>query len=580
MLRGPEARLRLVTALLIAILLPVIGQLVRLQILDRDRYLAEVEELVMRPYALPVPPAGTVRDRNGDLLVGNIPIYSVGAQIDLITDTQIAAAELAPLLGLDEATLLEKFIIREDEEDLNWVWRRLADGIRGDNAEAIKELMETWNWLTLEATWQRFYPESELASHTLGFVNDDGNGYGIEASQYHLLQPRPAAGMGEVDVLRVPLSEELAKGELRAFAGTDITLTIDRTIQAFVEGELDKALRLYGASGGTILVMNPQTGEILASASYPDYNPSLYNIYDASEQYRFVDPAVSVVYEPGSVFKMFTVAIALDSGSVTQDWSYYDSGLIEYGGVLVSNSDGAAHGQQNLQGVIDHSLNVGVATLTTQHIGADVFADYLLRFGFGRPTNVGLFGEAAGLVHLPWDLNWSDGYLATNAFGQGIAMTPIQLVTAASMLANHGMMMKPRLITERRTPEGQVVTIPPKEEGQLVSVETADYVVSLMEHAVENTIVKAQVPGYRIAGKTGTAQIPVSGGYDPVEVITSFIGFGPLPDPQLLILVKLDRPQVDLNVRWGTQTAAPVFNQVASRLFVLLGIPPTEPINP
>ncbi|MCD6284488.1 MAG: penicillin-binding protein 2 [Anaerolineae bacterium] len=580
MIRGPEARLRLVTALLIAALLPVIGQLVRLQILDRDRYQAEVDELVMRPYALPLPPDGTIRDRNGDLLVGNIPIYSVGAQIDLITDTQIAAAVLAPLLDLDEGALLEKFVIREDEEDLRWVWHRLAHGIRGDNAEAIKKLKESWDWLTLEPTWQRFYPEAELASHTLGFVNADGNGYGIEASQFHLLQPRPAAGMGEVDVLRVPLSEELAKGKLRAFAGTDITLTIDRTIQAFVEGELDKALELYGASGGTILVMNPQTGEILASASYPDYNPSLYSTYDVSEQGRFVDPAVSVVYEPGSVFKMFTVAAALDSGSVTQDWSYYDSGLIEYGGVLVRNSDGAGHGQQNLQGVIDHSLNVGVATLTTQHIGADVFADYVLRFGFGRPTNVGLFGEAAGLVHLPWDLNWSDGYLVTNAFGQGIAVTPIQIATAASALANHGTMMKPRLITERRTPEGRVVVIPPKVAGQPVSAETADYVVGLMEHAVETTIVKAQVPGYRIAGKTGTAQIPVSGGYDPVEVITSFIGFGPLPDPQLLILVKLDRPQVDLSVRWGTQTAAPVFNLVASRLFVLLGIPPTEPIDP
>jgi cell division protein FtsI/penicillin-binding protein 2 len=580
MMRGPEARLRLVTALLIAALLPVIGQLVRLQVLDRDRYQAEVQELVMRPYALPLPPAGTVRDRNGDLLVGNIPIYSVGAQIDLITDTQIAAAVLAPLLDLDEVTLLEKFVIREDEEDLRWVWHRLAHGIRGDNAEAIKKLKESWDWLTLEPTWQRFYPESELASHTLGFVNADGNGYGIEASQFHLLQPRPAAGMGEVDVLRVPLSEELAKGELRAFAGTDITLTIDRTIQAFVEGELDKALNLYGASGGTILVMNPQTGEILASASYPDYNPSLYSTYGVPEQDRFVDPAVSVVYEPGSVFKMFTVAAALDSGSVTQDWSYFDSGVIEYGGVLVRNSDGAGHGQQNLQGVIDRSLNVGVATLTTQHMGADVFADYVLRFGFGRPTNVGLFGEAAGLVHLPWDLTWSDGYLVTNPFGQGIAVTPIQMATAASALANHGTMMKPRLITERRTPEGRVVPIPPKVAGQPVSAETADYVVGLMEHAVETAIVKAQVPGYRIAGKTGTAQIPVSGGYDPVEVITSFIGFGPLPDPQLLILVKLDRPQVNLNVRWGTQTAAPVFNLVASRLFVLLGIPPTEPIDP
>jgi len=576
MLRGPEARLRLITVLLIAAVLPVIWELVRLQVLDRERYQTKVEELVVRPYALAAPPVGTIRDRNHDLLVGNIPIYSVGAEIGLITDTTMASDELAPLLGMDPA-VLEQML---GDEEWPYVWRRLADGIRGEAAETVKDLKQTkWNWLTLEPTWERFYPEGELAAHALGFTNKDGNGYGIEASQYHLLQPRPASALGEVDVLRVPLSEELAKGKLRAFPGSDLTLTLDRTVQAFVEGELEKAMVEYGASGGTIIVMNPKTGAILASASYPDYNPSLFSHYDASEQRRFVDPAVSVVYEPGSVFKVLTIAAAIDSGSITRDWSYMDNGLIEYGGVTVYNFDRSSRGHQNLQGVVDHSLNVGVATLATQFIGPETFADYILRFGFGRPTNVGLFGEAAGLVHLPTDLAWADSFLVTNPFGQGIAVTPMQMATALASLANHGTMMKPRLVVERVTPEGEVVPVPPKVVDQTVSAETADFVVGLMEHAVNNTIVQAQVPGYRVAGKTGTAQIPIAGGYDPVDVITSFVGFGPLPDPEVLILVKIDRPQVERNLRWGTQTAAPVFSTVAERLFVLLGIPPTEPVD-
>jgi cell division protein FtsI/penicillin-binding protein 2 len=285
---------------------------------------------------------------------------------------------------------------------------------------------------------------------------------------------------------------------------------------------------------------------------------------------------VSVAYEPGSVFKVITVASALDSGSVGPDWSYYDSGSIEYGGVIIQNSDRQPHGTQNLYGVISHSLNVGVATLTTQWMGHDVFYQYVRNFGFGRTTGIGLAGEASGLVHMPTDWNWTDSFLATNAFGQGIAVTPIQLATAVSALANHGTMMSPYIVAERRYPDGRIVTTSPRELGQPVKPATADLVVDIMENAVEQSITGAQVPGYRIAGKTGTAQIPVSGGYDPVEVITSFVGFGPLPDPEVLIYVKLERPQVPLHLRWGTQTAAPLFQRVASRLFVLLDIPPAS----
>ena len=580
MLRGPESRLRLVAVFLIAALIVIVLQLARLQILERDRIRGEVEALVSRPYQLPEPPDGVIVDRNGDLLVGNMPTYDVGAEIRLITytvtTTQHAANTLAPLLDMDVSLLEEQLTISPGDADADnaIIWRPLARGIGGPATETLEELQEDWYWLTLQPGWKRYYAEGTLASHTLGFVNDDGNGYGLEAFQLRFLQPKPAMAKGEVDAYTNPLGRELASRQLRAYPGTDIRLTLDRTIQAYVEGELDKALVEYGAEGGTILVMDPRTGAVLASASRPHYRPYDFVAQAKEDDEIFVDPAVSVAYEPGSVFKVFTVAAALASGTVDANWSYYDAGHIEVGGVVIRNSDRQAHGQQNLQGVIADSLNVGVATLATQ-MGGETFYQYVRLFGFGRTTGIGLTGEAPGLVHMPTDWDWTDSFLGTNAFGQGIAVTPIQMATAVSALANHGRMMAPHIVAERRYPDGRIVTTPVRELEQPVDAATADYVVALMENAVERTITNAQVPGYRVAGKTGTAQIPVSGGYDPSEVITSFVGFGPLPDPELLVLVKLVRPQVPLHLRWGTQTAAPLFQRVASRLFVLLGIPPS-----
>ncbi|MGC9521912.1 MAG: peptidoglycan D,D-transpeptidase FtsI family protein [Anaerolineae bacterium] len=578
MLRGPDTRLRLVGGFLIAGLLLILGQLFRLQVVERSRYQPEVEELVRRPYTLPVPPSGVILDRNGDLLVGNVPIYDVGAEVNLVGNysvTQRVAEELAPLLDRDVNSLFEDLWIEDPGTDV--VWRPLAYGVGADAGNELKELKETrWPWLTLEPKWERYYAEGTLASHTLGFVNAEGYGYGVEAFQQRFLQPKPAMGRGEVGVLSEPLASSLAKGKLRAYPGIDLRLTIDRTIQAFVEGQLDTALAEYGASGGTILVMNPRTGEILAVASRPNYRPYDYADYSEGEQDVFADPAISVAYEPGSVFKVVTVAAALDSRSVGLDWSYFDSGVIEYGGAVIRNSDFQGHGWQNLQGVLDRSLNVGVATLTTQYMGSDVYYRYLRRFGFGQKTGIALTGEASGILNMPTDYDWSDSNLATNAFGQGIAVTPLQLATAVSALANHGTMMTPYIVAEWRYPDGRTVTAEPRALAQPVRPETADAVAEMMTNVVANRITNAQVPGYAVAGKTGTAQIPVSGGYDPVDVVTSFIGFGPMPDPQVLILVKLERPQVPMHLRWGTQTAAPVFSQVAQRLFVLLGIPPAD----
>jgi cell division protein FtsI/penicillin-binding protein 2 len=198
----------------------------------------------------------------------------------------------------------------------------------------------------------------------------------------------------------------------------------------------------------------------------------------------------------------------------------------------------------------------------------------LRAFGFGQTTGVEVAGESAGLVHLPSDWNWSDSYLATNAFGQGIAVTPLQLVTAISAIANDGVMMQPHIVAERRYSDGRNVVVLPKPMAQPISAETARAAAEIMAQSVDKKSDKLEIPGYRIAGKSGTAQIPTTGGYEPDSVIGSFVGFGPWPDPQVLILVKIDRPNVPAAQRWGEYTAVPVFRRVMTRMFVLMGVPP------
>ncbi len=575
-MRGPEARVRFIAFLLIAVSVLLVMQLVRIQVLEHPRYQKEAKALVERHYALPDPPWGLVLDRNEDLLVGNMPVYDVGAEVDMVHDPVAAAEQIAPYLHLPQSDLVAALTMERAEKELPLVWHPLAHGISREVAEALAALHLPW--LTLTPTWERVYPEGQLAAHLLGFVNAEGKGYGLIAYEQRLLRSERQVQLGEVTGASAPMPREAASDVTVPYPGTTLRLTIDRTVQAFVEGELDKALQDYSAEGGTIIVMDPRTGAILAMASRPTYEPGRFADYPPDELWRFADPAISATYEPGSIFKLVTVAAALDSGKVDLDWSYNDVGYLDYGGIRVYNWDRRAYGQQDLQGLLAHSLNVGAATLSTQVLGPQLFYEYVRAFGFGQPTGIELMGEAAGIVHLPSDWRWYDSYLATNAFGQGIAVTPLQMAVATAAIANEGRMMYPYVVAERLYADGRRVSIVPRQAGQPISPQTARALSELMARAVEQEVPQAQIPGYRIAGKTGTAQIPVEGGYDPEAIIASFVGFGPLPDPQLLIFVKLDRPHVPADMRWGSQTAAPVFRRVASRLFTLLRIPPSEDV--
>ncbi|OQA17162.1 MAG: Stage V sporulation protein D [Chloroflexi bacterium ADurb.Bin360] len=574
MLRNPESRLRLISLLLIALLLLVVGQLVRLQVFEHPRYVAEAKQMLERQYSLPAAPMGKILDSNGALLVGNLPVFEVDAYLERTDETETAIPELAVILNRPEAELRTALTFPETYTGTH-VWAPLARDVTSDTLRQVRAM--NLRWVTITPTWKRYYAEGALAAHVLGFANAEGYGYGVQAYQWRLIYTPPEFSAGAISGQNEPLPEEVARRSVTPVPGVNLRLTINRTIQAYVEGELDKALVEYQAEAGTIIVMNPQTGEILAMVSRPSYEPSRYADYAATNQSAlFVDPAISKAYEPGSVFKLITVASALDAGLVDTNWTYEDTGMLEYGGVVARNWDRAAHGVQDLEGLLARSLNVGAATLTTRVLGAERFYKSVAAFGFGQLTNVELANEAQGLVHMPADWDWQDGFLVTNSFGQGIAVTPLQMAAAVAAIANDGVMMRPHIVAERISSDGNSVLIAQTPIGQPISAEAAQTLTELMARAMETRMKQATVPGYRIAGKSGTAQIPVSGGYDPDDIIASFVGFGPLPDPQVLILVKLDRPAIDPLLRWGSQTAAPLFQRIAARLFVLLQIPPTE----
>jgi len=548
--------------LLIGLALVLVAQLTQVQVVNHQFYDDWGREQRERIIAVAAPPRGVIRDRNGCLLAGNEVMYAIEADTVYVVDVEGAAAQLAPLLHMPASQ-----IARRLKSDAPWI--QLASPVPKEVGERVAEL--GLQGITVCPLWVRRYPEGDLASHLLGFCNAEGRGfYGVEGFHDGLLQPKKVDRAGPVDLTSDQVPWTVAPVMLPQ-AGDELILSIDRTVQAVVEEELMRAVYQYQATSGTIIVMDPRTFEVLAMASLPDYAPGRYNEFYTFDRPPFDDPAVSKQYEPGSVFKVLTVAAALDSGAVTPEMTYYDQGWIEVGGVVIWNAYDMV-GQHDVADILIHSLNVGAAWLSTR-MGRDSFYRYVMAFGIGRPTGIDVAGEAAGQLWLPEDYeHWHDSNLGTNAFGQGLAVTPIQMIAAVATVANGGVRLRPHVVGQRIGPDGAVTAYRTVVEAQVISPETAQIVTDMMERAVEDAG-RIGLEGYRIAGKSGTAQIPVPGGYDRERTITSFVGFGPLPDPQLIILVKLDRPGTS---SWASETAVPAFRQLAERLFVVLGIPPDD----
>ncbi len=518
------------------------------------------------------PDRGEIYDRDGHLLAGNKTVYEIGVQLTEVHDPRAVALAVGGALGLNSDDLYNQ--IATPEKGLQYVV--LADYVDSDKAAQLQKLQEataaetppgrisSLEGLHFQPHPERSYPEGSLASNVLGFVSREGRGYfGIEEKYNTLLAGNPIQ-------VRVPTDPHKAVDIPRVPDGTTLVLTLNRDLQASVEQILDASLKKYGADNGTIVVMDPKTGEILALASSPRMDPTQFwkysSVYHNASEF---DRAISMPYEPGSTFKILTMAAALDTGTVTANTPFLDTGAIMVGGATIRNWDDAAWGPQDMIGCLQHSLNVCLAWVSTT-MGAQNFYGYMNRFGIGHLTGVDLAGEAAGRLKMPGDGDWYPVDLATNAFGQGVSVTPMQMLMAATAIAGDGRMVTPHVLYAM-VRDGRQYSVPPQYAGSPISENTAHTLSNMLAISLEQESSNALVPGYRVAGKTGTAQIPGDFGYEAGVTNASFIGWGPVDDPKFMVYVWLEKPSASI---WGSETAAPVFAQVAQEATVILDIPP------
>lgn len=408
---------------------------------------------------------------------------------------------------------------------------------------------------------RRVYPEGSLAAHALGYVGWTDQGqigrYGIE----EYFNKSLAGDLGWLFNERDTTGAFIGVGTSNfqpPTDGQDVTLTIDRVIQAIIEEELKNGVEKYGAERGSMVVMNPKTGAILGMATYPTFDPNYYYaITKASVQ---ANPVVSDIFEPGSILKPLVMAAAIEEGLIEPDTTMTDSGPVHVADRVINTFDGKHYGVQTMTQVLEQSNNVGMVWVG-QKLGEEKLYDYARRFGVGEQTGIELAGETRSTLPAPSD--WNVTTVATTSFGQGIALTPIQALNGINAIANRGVLMQP-YITAKRTPTSV---------RKVVSDATANKVSSMMVSVIENGVAGlARVPGYYLAGKTGTAQVPDERGkYSPDRKIISFVGFGPMEDPQFSILVKLDNPA---GLSFASGTAAPMFRNVAEKLLNYYQIPP------
>jgi cell division protein FtsI/penicillin-binding protein 2 len=525
-----------------------------------------------------VPARGLLYDRWGNLLAGNRTVYEVGVELQFVENPQTIAQTVALMLDVDYAEAFAKASLEPSDTA---VYAVLADNVPQQEIDKleilIKEMQASYagskgdnlpslSGLVYTPHLGRIYPEKTLASNILGFVSQENQGYfGVEERFNELLAGKPKTVLVPLDPNRVQEIPEVPDG-------ASLILTIDREIQRSMEELVDAAVAESGSASGTIVVMNPKTGEVLALATMPRLD--LNEFWRYGEVFPKDTPfnrAVSQAYEPGSVFKVLTMAAALDSGAVTAETTFVDTGAIEVGGALIYNWNMGAWGPQDMTGCLQHSLNVCLAWVATQ-IGPNDFYRYLQAFGIGHLTGVDLAGEATGRLKVPGDNDWYAADLGTNSFGQGVAATPIQMATAVSAIANNGVMMAPQIVRSVVN-GGYQHNIDQRMIGVPIKPETARKLTEMLAVSLETESSDALVEGYRVAGKTGTAEIPTPFGYTSNATNASFVGWGPVDDPQFLVYVWLEKPQTS---PWGSVVAAPIFRRAVEKLVVLLNIPPDD----
>jgi cell division protein FtsI/penicillin-binding protein 2 len=545
----------------------IVGRLVHVQILHHQRYWLEAQEEHLDKRLVHAE-RGAILDRNGFPLATSLDVFDVYVDRRTWRDNAALlpriASELAPLINEDAGQLQAK-LADESKGPIELV----AMSVEFGTGEAIEKLGLP-GVLLAEGT-KRYYPEGDIASAVLGFLGRDHSGLaGLEADLDAVLGGSPGAIFFERDGGGQPIAfgqSRIQPGQ----PGADVRLTIDRYIQRLVDTTLDQEIKDHRASGGTIIVMEPKTGAILAMASRPSFRLSSLSLEAANlDLYR--NRAVTDLYEPGSVLKVVTMATAIDQGLVNPNTTYNDTGTVDRGGFTFKNWDFSANGITTMTQLLQKSLNTGAIWLSDL-IGATKLYESLKRFGFGEPTHSGLGGEAAGLLRTNKDNGWYPADLATNSYGQGIAATPLQVITAISAVINGGNLMRPYIVQEISGPDGRRV-YEPVVVRQTISAKASETMVQMMNAVVDGVpFHRAQVKGYHVGGKTGTTLVSIPTGYALDSTLASFVGFAPAEAPAFIMLVKIDTPQDD---PLGGIVAAPVFGKLAPQILAYLNIRPYD----
>lgn len=511
-----------------------------------------------------LPKRGEVRTSDGFPLASNKVSYLVFANPKEILEKDKTSRLLSPILKKEVASISALL-------DMNRYWVALGSKVSSVDKDEIEKL--NLPGIGFDDQSIRFYPEASIGAKLLGFVGknelgDDVGQFGLEGYYDRQLRGKEGVAKQIHDALGRPILAKLnnTSGEID---GRDLILHVDRVLQFILEDELKTGVEQYGAVGGMAAMMDPKTGGILAMATFPSFDPEKY--YEHSSE-QFKNGFITDTYEPGSTFKPLIMAAAINEGVVKPDTVCPNcSGPVEIGGYEIKTWNDTYRQNLNMIEAIQYSDNTGMV-FAGQKLGLDRMLEYFDRFGLGEATGIDLQGEVTPTIR-PRS-NWYPIDLATASFGQGISVTPIELLSAFASLANNGIRMEPHVVASVETPEGEVIAIPPKVVQRTVSEKTTKIMTEILVNAVEKGEAKwAKPEGYRIAGKTGTAQIPVEGHYDPNQTIPSFIGFAPADNPKFVMLVVLDRPTKSI---YGSETAAPIFFRIARKALTYYNIAPTQ----
>jgi cell division protein FtsI/penicillin-binding protein 2 len=561
-------RLALLIVVFAASTATLVARLAYIQIANHERYRLEAREEHWDKREVRSS-RGAILDRNGYPLATTLDVWDIyidrrAWRENFDEKTLKVANALAPLVNRPVEALLAR--LRDQSEGPVSL---LVDGIEFDTGREIEAL--GLGGVQLAKGTKRYYPEGDVASGLLGFLGRDHSGLaGLEADLDDVLKGAPGAIYFERDSIGQPIVFGRMLTE-PGREGANVRLTIDRYIQRLIENELDLQMKERNASGGTIIVMDPMTGAILGMASRPSFKLSQLSL-DAGPLDIYRNRAVTDLYEPGSVLKTITMAAAIDLGLVNPNSTYFDGGAVVKGGYTFKNWDFSSNGMTTMTQLLQKSLNTGAIWLADL-IGPQRLYEYILRFGFGESTYSGLGGEAAGLLRTHLDAGWYESDLATNSYGQGIATTPLQVITAISAVINGGKLMRPYLIEEVDGPGGRRI-YEPVTVRRAISAEASRTMVKMLNDVVDGLPYHlARVRGYSVGGKTGTTLVSIPTGYDLDATIASFVGFAPVENPAFIMLVKIDQPKDD---PLGGIVAAPVFGKLAPQILSYLNIPPTS----